>query len=667
MIYTLGYSALPGFAFVLLLSPTQSLITKHLFSLRKRSMRWTDARVKAITELMSGIRVIKTFAWEVPYLERIATLRAKELSFLRRRLGWRSANIAVAFAVPTLAAVISFITYSATGHSLTGEAGRIFSALTFFQLLRTPLQFLPVSWNAIADATNAARRVSLVFKGEVAPEGHPVDRHQTEGLLVSDASFEWDSAPPTLKGGKGGAPGVAKDAKQLRQDSEKTASDPAPRPSRLENITMQVPRGSLVAIVGPIGSGKSSLISALAGEMRKTAGSVTLGGSLGLCAQSAWILSSTVRNNIIFGKEYDEARYKRVVRDCCLLPDFAMLPDGDQTVVGEKGVSLSGGQRQRVNIARAVYHDDEVILLDDCFSALDAHVGEAVFRRVILGSMRQKTRILATHALHLLASVDYIYTLDGGRIAEHGTYEALMRNAGSFAQYVDKYGGVQGGAVRMEHLEDVDEADTVDSEATKLNDDKAAHRATDREVDPTVSAPNDAKAQDGLSEGDPEKKKRELVEGSKPKALMQVEERNTGSVSKHTYAQYFGAGNIALLLPLFVLAVIVFQGSTILSPLWLLWWQEQTYGLQQGAYMGGYAAFGIGQAVGLLCMGQVFAFFTYFSSRTLHRRALERVAHAPTSFFDTTPLGRITHRFSKDVDVIDNVIGDAIRTFLGTV
>ncbi|CEH13993.1 abc transporter [Ceraceosorus bombacis] len=631
-IYTLGYSALPGFAFVLLLSPSQSLITKHLFSLRKRSMKWTDARVRAITELMSGIRTIKCFAWESPYLERIKRLRANELSYLRRRLGWRSANNALAFAVPTVAAVISFITYTAVGNEL--EPGKIFSALTFFQLLRTPLQFLPVAWNAIADATNACRRISAVFEGELAAGSHPVDENLHNGLEMYEASFEWDSAPPSST-----ANDIAGKAKGRAAEPEKASATP----SRLQNITMNVPRGSLVAIVGPIGSGKSSLMSALAGEMRQTGGSVVFGGSLGLCAQVPWILSSTIRDNITFGRPYDEARYRQVVHDACLLPDFAMLPQGDQTVVGEKGVSLSGGQKQRVNIARAVYHDDDVILFDDCFSALDAHVGKAVFTQVMQGSLSGKTRILATHALHLLPHADYIITLEGGRIAEQGTYGQLLGHNGPFSRYVEKYGGA-------------------------LNEEKAPepHEQDDAiegkcEIEPES---NHVAGQKGLASGKPESPARGR---EAPKAVMQLEERFTGSVSKNTYGTYLKAGNMPLLFPLFVLAILVFEGSTVLSPLWLLWWQEKQYNLPLGVYMGVYGVLGVGQALGLLAMGQVFAFFTFYSSATLHRRALQRVCHATCSFFDTTPLGRITHRFSKDVDVIDNVIGDAIRTLLGVV
>lgn len=726
-------------------------------------MKHTDARIKSISELLGGIRLIKQFAWESPYIQRVLQHRRNELTFLRKRLFFRSLNISTSFATPTLAAVVSFIVYNVTGHNISepGNAGVIFSALTFFQLLRTPLQFLPVSWNAIADATAAAQRLSIVFEAEERVQDFKQDPDLENAIQVYGADFEWDVPPPAIPGvatGNNGAKSNATTAPASSNDpklkvkskyaqafksslfsmarfrkSKKSSNEtnqvgslplsqtangktvsatPTPpsedqtpnkvtddeeqdpnEPFTLKGINLNVPRGKLVCVVGGIGSGKSSLINALAGEMRLTSGDVTFGGSVGMCAQTAWILvsfrscrslevfcvsdfefalapflplllqSASVRDNILFGRPYEHDRYQKVIEQCCLVPDFEMLPQGDSTIVGEKGISLSGGQRQRLNIARSVYHDTDIILFDDCFSALDAHVGADIFKNVMIGSLRGKTRVLATHALHLLPSADYIITLSNGTVAEEGTYQSLMRQKGAFASFVDTYGGTMGAEEKLRIVEE--EEGVGPKEADELTDE---------------SDSEEAKIKKDLE--DKEEKERALEEEQLPKptpttqpagkAIMQQEERTTGSVTIKTYAQYFGAANLAVLFPLFVLSVCGFQGATVVSPLWLLWWQESgsrsggKYDLSQGAYMGGYAAFGVTQALGLFCMGLVFAFFTFASSMTIHRRALKRVVHAPVSFFDTTPLGRITHRFSKDVDVVDNVIGDAIRTFLGT-
>jgi len=335
-----------------------------------------------------------------------------------------------------------------------------------------------------------------------------------------------------------------------------------------------------------------------------------------------------------------------------------MLPHGDSTVVGEKGISLSGGQRQRLNIARSVYHDTDIILFDDCFSALDAHVGAAIFKNVMIGSLSDKTRVLATHALHLLPKVDYIITLSNGTVSEEGTYQSLMRGKGAFANFVETYGGTMGAEEKLRIVEEEEGVGPKEGDETTDDESESEDKKTKKDF-------SKKEEKERILESETLPKPAPTPQGNA--AIMQQEERTTGSVTLKTYAQYFGAANLAVLFPLFVLAVCGFQGSTVMSPLWLLWWQETKFNLSQGAYMGGYAALGVTQALGLFSMGLVFAFFTFASSMSIHRKALNRVVHAPVSFFDTTPLGRITHRFSKDVDVVDNVIGDAIRTFLGTV
>lgn len=621
LIWSLKYSALPGIAVLVLMSPVQTAITKRLFALRKKSMVWTDKRNKAVNEVVGGIRVVKQFAWEQPYSERIAELRAKEMSYHRVRLYLRSLNLALAFATPTIATVLSFTTYALVGNQL--DAAILFSSLSFFTLLRTPLQFLPIAWNAVVDAKNAADRIEKVFDAEIQRDQIIRDSNAPHAIQIQDASFTWETAS--------------------------SAKTPSENVATLAEIKLTIPRGALCAIVGGVGSGKSSLISALAGEMRQTSGTVTLSSSTAVCAQTAWIQSTTIRDNIVFGNVFDPQRYRYVLQKCCLLPDLATLPEGDQTIVGEKGVSLSGGQKQRINIARALYHNSEIVLLDDCLSALDARVAKEIFANVIAGeAMRGKTRILVTHSLNVLRSCDWIVFMDDGRIAEQGTYDQLVESKQRVAELL------------MTHTKDHKDRDhtsvteeTSDSIADKESD-------TSQSVETVAAIVSDAKAA-------PEEKVTSTSAATSGKALMQAEERFSGSVSRSTYLSYLNAAPLSILLPLFIVAVVVFQGSTIMSPVWLLWWQSHTFSQAQGVYMGVYAVLGITQSLGLLSMGIIFSTFTIRSATTLHRRALQRVLHAPFSFFDTTPQGRITHRFSKDMDTLDNIIGEAMRTLIGTV
>ncbi|KAG8714199.1 hypothetical protein FRC09_017893 [Ceratobasidium sp. 395] len=623
----LGWSALPGFAFFIIMSPLQGKVTKRLFLLRKRSMVWTDKRIKSLQEILGGMRIIKLFAWELPFMERIGEYRRTEMS---------SFNNAFAFSLPTLATVLSFVIYSASGHPL--EPGVIFSSLSLFVLLRTPMTFLPVALNAITDASNAVQRLQPIFMAETRPESLPVDPTLPVAVRAKEVNLTWDLPPVGPTKPASPAPTAEKSfynrfKARFRNIQAATATSPTPKVEeqkslakgafKIDGLNLEIPRGQLCAIVGPVGSGKSSLLQGLIGEMRKVGGEIAFGGSVGYCPQTAWIQSISIRDNIIFGQPYDEKKYQDIVEQVCLQPDFDMLPHGDLTEVGEKGISLSGGQKQRINIARALYFGSDITLFDDSFSALDAHVGQSVFDNVLRagGALDGRTRILVTHKLNFLPHVDYIITLAGGKVIEQGTYTELLAANGYFAKFIAEFG----------------------TSSSREEEDAPKPQAA-----PTGNGPKIQTSAQGKA------------------GIMQSEERATGSVNWKVYKAYFVAANIGVVFPLLLLAILLFQGASVLSPYWLVFWQEERFPIPQSAYMVIYAVLGFAQAFGLFCMGGVFAIFTFYASQTLHRDALNRILHAPISFFDTTPLGRIMNRFSKDIDTIDNIIGDACRMFIGT-
>ncbi|TFY56998.1 hypothetical protein EVG20_g8713 [Dentipellis fragilis] len=628
LLVNLGPSALAGFAFFIIVTPLQGWIMKSLFSIRKKTMEWTDKRAKLLQELLGGMKIIKFFAWEKPFLKRISELRAREMTYVRSLLLIRSANTALAMSTPTLASVLAFLVYAASGHSLNPAV--IFSSLSLFQLLRLPLMLLPMSFSTIADARNAIGRLHDVFTAELVTETLVIDPTLENAIECKGASFNWDSAPPDeaskgkgkVKFGKGA--GGKKQGKKSKDavEPEKDKEVKEENLFHMKNVDFTVPRGKLVASWEG-GAGKTSLLQGLIGEMRRTEGTVKFGGSVAYSSQSAWIQNATIRENICFGRPFESDRYWKAVHDACLDADLDMLPNGDMTEVGEKGISLSGGQKQRINICRAVYANCDIQIFDDPLSALDAHVGESVFKNVLLGSSAGKTRLLVTHALHFLPQVDYIYTLVDGHIAERGTYAELMANDGAFAAFINEFVSKDSKEEKEEEVTEEEEAE----EAKKLE------------------------------------KRKNAVAGAQ---LMQAEERNVGAVGAEVYTTYAKAGNGWLYVPMLMLSLTLYQAATVLSSYWLVWWQDREWPQPQGFYMAIYAVIGVGQALTAFLMGISLALIVFVASQRLHRDAITRVMHAPMSFFETTPLGRIMNRFSKDIDTIDNLLSDAFRMFLST-
>ncbi|KAI0303610.1 ABC transporter [Multifurca ochricompacta] len=443
LLANLGPSALAGFAVFIFLSPIQGKIMKSLFQIRRKTMEWTDKRAKLLQELLGGMKLIKFFAWEDPFLKRIAGYRKREMSYVRQMLMIRSGNMALAMSTPTIASVVAFLVYAGSGHRLTPAI--IFSSLSWFQLLRLPLMLLPMSFSAIADARNAAGRLQECFTAELVSETLVIDPELKYALEINNASFTWDSPPPDSdkdEGKKGKKRGHNSPSKAERASEAKEVKNENEMLFKLKQINLKIPRGQLVAIVGAVGSGKTSLLQGLISDMRRTEGSVCFGGSVAYCSQVAWIQNGTIRENICFGRPFEAERYWKA------------------------GISLSGGQKQRVNICRAIYSGSDILIFDDPLSALDAHVGESVFNDVFLNSTSSATRILITHALHFLPKVDYIYFMVDGRIAERGTFDEMMENHGEFARNFDSFVTKDQTVSKGEKAADVEDAG-ADEDAKK--------------------------------------------------------------------------------------------------------------------------------------------------------------------------------------------------------
>ncbi|KAJ3181645.1 hypothetical protein HDU85_003589 [Gaertneriomyces sp. JEL0708] len=669
----LGVSALAGVAVLVVLTPLQGRIVKRLGVIRKTVAPLTDKRVKLIQEILAGIRVIKMFAWERPFLSKTGSIRKQEIAQIFKRSILSAFVTALSFGVPIFSASVAIVIYAVTADDL--DATKIFPALAWFNQLRFPLMFLPQVVVGLADFRVATGRIGELL---MADEVEGTKRTATEGndvkegdwaVKIENGEFVWESIatldPKATESGKRNS--TSGEPKSLTLDKQATpeqggltkqpegniAASPLPgslpspssptasTPFSLRNISLSLPRNSLTAIIGPVGSGKSSLLLSLLHETSLHHGTVSLPSSLSYVPQTPFILNASLRSNILFGLPYDRERYLRVIRDCALEMDLKILPDGDQTIIGERGVMLSGGQKQRVSLARAVYAEKECVLLDDVLSAVDTHVGKYLFKNCLLGALVNSTRILVTHQLHILPQVDYIISMKNGEIAEQGTYEDLMAKDAEFADLMQRHGG--GGAVdEKEAIEAVKDLQTIAAES-------AIETTQLLEIEKGLQRPIDAK--------DP----------ASPKATTSEEERATGSVDMKVWFSYIRAAGSKHFVFLLLFLLTLIQASRIGGDFWLVQWTNNTVSsFDTGKYVAVYFAFGVFQMLTLYGYGLFFAFSGTRAARVLHEAMIERVIHAPVGFFDTTPLGRVINRFSKDTDAIDTQLSESFRMFTTT-
>ena len=640
LLINLTYSALAGFALLVMGLPLLANAIKALFARRRAINKITDQRVTLTQEILQAVRFVKYFGWEKAFLERIGDIRKREIRSIQVLLAIRNAINACSMALPIFASMLSFITYSLSNHVL--DPAPIFSSLALFNSLRLPLNLLPLVIGQVTDAWASLGRIQDFLLAEEQADDFVWDMDMENAVVVDHADFTWErtstqdpdknvmskkdiqSAKKEAKAAKKAEKAKAKIDKATDggDGAETSSTITQVEPFKLQDMNFTVGRNELIAIIGGVGSGKSSLLAALAGDMRRTRGHVTMGANRAFCPQYAWIQNATVRENILFGKEMDKSWYNEVVDACALRPDLEMLPNGDLTEIGERGITVSGGQKQRLNIARAIYFDCDIVIMDDPLSAVDAHVGRHIFDNAICGLLKDKCRILATHQLHVLNRCDRIIWMNEGCIESIDTFDNLMRDNEGFQKLM---------ATTAQEEED--------EEGEGVNEDEAETEKKDA------------------------KKERKNKKGA---ALMQQEERAVKSVGWDVYAAYLRASGTVWNGPFIFFLLIISQCANIATSLWLSFWTSNKFGYSTGQYIGGYAALGFMQAFLMFCFSVSLSILGTTASKVMLSRALYRVLRAPMSFFDTTPLGQITNRFAKDVDIMDNNLTDALRMYFFT-
>uniref|UniRef100_A0A8D2LEX9 ATP binding cassette subfamily C member 3 n=1 Tax=Varanus komodoensis TaxID=61221 RepID=A0A8D2LEX9_VARKO len=645
----LGPSVLAGVAVMVLLIPFNAVIAMKTRAFQVEQMRYKDARIKLMNEILSGIKVLKLYAWEPSFAEKVLEIRKNELRVLRKSAYLNSLSTFAWISAPFLVALTTFAVFVSVDENNILDAEKAFVSLSLFNLLRFPLNMLPQVISNVAQASVSLKRIQHFLSHDELDPNCVETKLITPGyaVTVSNGTFSW--------------------AKHL---------EPA-----LKDINWLVPSGSLVAVVGHVGCGKSSLVSALLGEMEKLHGEVAVKGSVAYVPQIAWIQNATLKDNILFGQPYTEKKYQTVIEACALKQDLEMLPGGDQTEIGEKGINLSGGQRQRVSLARAVFSDADIYLLDDPLSAVDSHVAKHIFDNVIgpEGTLKGKTRILVTHSIQFLPQVDHILVLVDGKISEMGSYQELLKQNQSFAEFLHNYAPDEDieedeGSLQLYLKYEVLLAEDTLSNHTDLADSEPVANEVRKQFLRQLSViSSDGECPNKMST------KRKVCEKKPPEPpvpkkgpsekLIQAEIIETGTVKLTVFWQYMKA--VGPFISLFICFLYACQnGASIGANVWLSDWTNDPVinHTQHNVSMrvGVYAALGLLQGLLVLISSFTLALGGIRAARTLHAALLENKLHTPQSFYDTTPTGRIINRFSKDIYVIDEVIPPTILMFLGT-
>ncbi|KNE72909.1 hypothetical protein AMAG_17147 [Allomyces macrogynus ATCC 38327] len=645
MVYYIGPAALAGIALLVLFVPLQSRTMRVVARTRRASQQVTDGRVRLVNELLQGIKVVKLLAWERPLLAKIGEQRQNELKLVARVLVLKSVVVGLAVATPSLASVIMLALYATAEGTMVPSV--VFGTLSLLNLIRMPLWQVLQAYGFIVDAGVSARRITDLL---AAPEvdavptiGNGMGGAAVPAIAIDAASFRWDwhHGAPVGAGASEQEPTAqllsAHRALLPHDDGDDSLVNVEPVVSTnaddayLCDINLAIPKGQLVAIIGKVGSGKSSLLSAIVGEMKRTSGLVVLDGRLAYCPQVPWIQNASLKENVLFGADYDDEAYRRAIYLSALRKDLERLPAGDATEIGEKGVNLSGGQKARVNLARALYSDAEIFLLDDILAAVDAHVAAFLFHACIKSSLHGKTRVLVTHSLSYAAQCDYIVLMENGRIAEHGATGECMTRGGAVADMLSEYLGNEKGS----------------------HDDHGSSSASEHDVD-LASTPLGPATAAATASAPP----------AQPNALMTQEERETGAVKGEYYSRYLQYCGGYAYAAFVVVLVALAQTVRVFADLWLVWWTNDTFSWSLSTYIGTYTAWGLGQGLLTIISNVAFVSSGVHASRIMHQLALDRVAFAPLSFFERTPLGRILARFSKDVDMTDNTLIDVFRMFM---
>ncbi|XP_048586332.1 ATP-binding cassette sub-family C member 4 isoform X2 [Nematostella vectensis] len=619
----IGVSCLAGMGLLFLLVPMQIGMSNFIMNLRNQAAQVMDQRVKVMREIISGIRPIKMYAHEPFTRALISMIRKAEIGWLKRLSKGKSLFTSIFYSSPALISFLSFMTYALTGHTL--YASSVFTCVSLF---------------------NSA----LLLLEELCPK--------CQGLEQSDERPKEEECSLVANG------------------ISAYWSKDLPKPT-IDNLSFAVSQGRMLAVIGEIGSGKTSLLQAILGELPLSQGTLKIKGKLAYTSQTPWVFNSSVRNNIIFDNEFDEQRYNDVVHACALDKDISMFYDGDKTLVGERGVSLSGGQRARISLARALYSDADIYLLDDPLSAVDIHIGMHLYKNCIMGYLSRKARILVTHQFRYVKEADHIIAMSEGECVSRGTFDQV-RLAGidlvaicphTTVEEEEEMRDIQASAAHSLHHENLSVLNRR-KRADSLASSVSAALSQGGKVFPNMEMTHLLTGTIEDTEGDVVAPQVEIYEDNG----LPGETKHEGAVAIATYIQYFKSLH-SIPASLFVLLLFVIaQTLSMLCDWWLSYWTDLDQDSVKKAkpipdrdtMIGVYAGLTFGLFFLTLVRSTVFYELCLVASRNLHSKMFDAMMRAPVCFFDMNSIGRILNRFSKDTSYLDESLPTTLMNFLQT-
>ncbi|XP_014219727.1 multidrug resistance-associated protein 4-like [Copidosoma floridanum] len=610
-----GISSLVGVLFIVVLTlPVQVYCGKLVGILRKRVAARTDERVLLMSEIITGIKVIKMYTWEKPFEKLVSFARKHEVDVLTVSSYLKGTTLASFVFIERASLFVTIVAYALQGNTVSAD--KVFTMAQYYNLLQLTMAiYFQHAVGLAAEANVSLKRIQkFLLLEEMEASGGAKKMlaiNDSTSIFIRNVKASWSVNM------------IA---------------------NTLHNIDLVIPKKKLCAIVGPVGSGKSSILKLILGELRESSGHVQVTGSASYASQEPWLFGGSVRNNILFGAPYDKDKYDRVTKACALPKDFEQLPHGDKSLVGERGSSLSGGQCARVNLARAVYRDADVYLLDDPLSAVDSDVGQTLFQKCIKEHLAAKTRVLVTHQIQYLKEADVIILINNGRIEFAGTFANFRKNQ-DFLRHLPSSGE-----------EDKTVAGSVDSTSDNAQ--------VSLVVDP----------------------KRDENEDKEPEETEELMAK--GNVAKGLYWKYFRAGGSSLALAVLVLLFVVSQFSSSGCDYWTGYWTRQeerktrdhmraanasdcgameptgnstfdTEKYETAKYLDRdtalyvYTGLIVGTIVWTVARNALFFKICMNASKSLHNGMFASILRAPMRFFDINPSGRILNRFSKDIGAVD--------------